>query len=56
MYDLSEHAEAGLERLGFWFGDNLSSVKQEEYKGAGFKTLEWKRVLKAYRKLKHNLH
>ena len=55
MYDLGERAEAGLERLGFRFGDNLSSVKQEEYEGARFKTLEWKRVLKAYRKLKHNL-
>ncbi len=55
MYDLGERAEAGLKRLGFRFGDDLSSVKQEEYEGARFKTLEWKRVLKAYRKLKHNL-
>lgn len=54
VYNLGEHAEAGLEKLGFQFGDDLSSVVREEYEGAGFKPLEWRRVLKAYRKLKHD--
>lgn len=54
MYDLGDQMELGLEKLGFRFGDDLSSVKPEEYKEAGFKALEWRRVLTAYRKLKHD--
>jgi hypothetical protein len=54
LYDLGEQAEVGLEKLGFCFGDNLSTVTVKEYAIAGFKPLEWRRVLKVYRKLKHN--
>lgn len=42
----------GLEKLGFRFGDDLNTVTAEEYAEAGFKLLEWRRVLNAYRKLK----
>ena len=56
LYDLGEQAEVGLEKLGFHFGDDLSTVTAEEYAMAGFKPLEWRRVLKAYRKLKHDSH
>jgi hypothetical protein len=44
----------GLEKLGFRFGDDLNALGAEEYKEAGFKPLEWKRVLKAYRRLKQD--
>ena len=53
-YNLGEHAEMGLEKLGFRFGDDLNALRAEEYKEAGFKPLEWKRVLKAYRRLKQD--
>jgi hypothetical protein len=53
-YNLGEQAGAGLENLGFRFGDDLTTVTSEEYTGAGFKPLEWRRVLKAYRRLKHD--
>ena len=56
LYDLGEQAEVGLERLGFRFGDDLSTVTADEYAIAGFKPLEWRRVLRAYRKLKHDNH
>jgi hypothetical protein len=52
-YDLGVEAETGLEMLGFRFGDDLGTVTQSEYAEAGFKPLEWRRVLKAYRKVKH---
>jgi hypothetical protein len=52
-YDLGERVEAGLDKLGFRFGDDLNSVKPDEYTEAGFRLLEWRRVLAAYRKLKH---
>lgn len=52
-YELGEQAEAGLENLGFRFGDDLRTVTTDEYMKAGFKLLEWRRVLKAYRKVKH---
>jgi hypothetical protein len=52
VYNLGEQAELGLEKLGFRFGDDLSALGAEEYREAGFKPLEWRRVLKAYRKLK----
>ena len=55
-YNLGEHAEMGLEKLGFRFGDDLNALKAEEYKEAGFKPLEWKQVLKAYRRLKQDTH
>ena len=56
LYDLGDQMEVGLEKLGFHFGDDLSTVTAEEYAEAGFKPLEWKRVLKAYRKLKQDNH
>jgi len=52
-YDLGERVEVGLDKLGFRFGDNLNSITLQEYTEAGFKLLEWRRVLAAYRKLKH---
>lgn len=51
---MGERAELGLEMLGFRFGDDLSTVTAEEYTEAGFKPLEWRRLLRAYRKLKHD--
>jgi hypothetical protein len=51
-YSLGEQTELGLEKLGFRFGDDLNALQPDEYKEAGFKPLEWRRVLKAYRKLK----
>ena len=51
-YNLGDHAKVGLEKLGFRFGDDLTMVTSEEIVEAGFKLLEWRRVLKAYRKLK----
>jgi hypothetical protein len=53
-YDLGEQAALGLEKLGFRFGDNLSALKPKEVAEAGFKVLEWQRVLKAYQKLNRN--
>jgi hypothetical protein len=53
-YNLGKQVEAGLDELGFYCGDDLSTVMAEEYTMAGFKPLEWRRVLKAYRKLKHD--
>ena len=54
-YNLGNHAEAGLEKLGFRFGDDLTTVTLEEITEAGFKPLEWKRVLKVYNRLKLKL-
>jgi hypothetical protein len=51
-YNLGEGVETGLERLGFRFGDDLSGVTSEEYTRAGIKPLEWRRLLKAYKRLK----
>jgi len=53
-YKLGDSVSAGLDKLGFCFGDDLNSVTQQEYLDAGFKTLEWRRLLKAYRRLKHD--
>jgi hypothetical protein len=53
-YNLGKQVEVGLDELGFYCGDDLSTVTAEEYTMAGFKLLEWRRVLKAYRKLKHD--
>lgn len=53
-YDLGDQVEAGLERLGFRFGDDLGTIRPEEFADAGFKPLEWRRLLKAYRMLKHD--
>jgi hypothetical protein len=53
-YDLGEHTEATLEKLGFRFGDDLMTVSAAEYTEAGFKPLEWRRLLKAYKKLKQD--
>ena len=53
-YNLGDHAKAGLEKLGFRFGDDLTTVTSREIVEVGFKLLEWRRVLKAYRKLKLN--
>ena len=49
-YNLGDHAEVGLEKLGFHFGDNLTTVTSEEIAEAKFKPLEWRRVLKAFQK------
>jgi hypothetical protein len=51
-YNLGESVAAGLDKLGFRVGDDLASITQQEYTDAGFKPLEWRRLLKAYRKLK----
>lgn len=51
-YNLGPQAESGLDHLGFEFGDDLSTVTESQYTKAGFKPLEWRRVLKAYRQLK----
>ena len=40
MYNLGDHAEAGLKKLGFHFGDDLTTVTLEEIVEAGFKLLE----------------
>ena len=53
-YNLGEHAEMGLEKLGFRFGDDLNALRAKEYKEVGFKPLEWKWVLKVYRRLKQD--
>ena len=55
-YDLGNQAVIGLENLGFWFGDDLNMVTAKEYMTAGFKPLEWRRVLRAYRELKWDAH
>jgi hypothetical protein len=53
-YGIGEEEELGLEKLGFALGDNLDEVEEREYQAAGFKTLAWKRVLKAYKKWKRD--
>ena len=52
LYNLGEQAAIGLEKLGFCFGDNLDAIKSEEFAKVGFKLLDWKRLLKAYKKAK----
>lgn len=42
----------GLDNLGFQVGDDLKMVERDDYIGAGFKALAWKRVLVAYSKYK----
>jgi hypothetical protein len=54
LYDLGEQAKVGLDALGFQFGDDLCTVTENQYLRAGFKPLEWQRVLKAYRQLKED--
>jgi len=51
-YNLGPQAESGLHNLGFEFGDDLHTVTEDQYTKVGFKPLEWRRVLKAYRQLK----
>ncbi|KAF8502634.1 hypothetical protein F5888DRAFT_1867499 [Russula emetica] len=53
-YDLGEDTEVGLQKLGFHFGDDLTTLTPEEYTNTGFKPLEWRRVLKAYKRLKRD--
>jgi len=53
-YGLGEQAVVKLERLGFCFRDDLTTVMLEEYTGVGFKVLEWRRVLLAYKTLKQD--
>jgi len=53
-YSLGEQAVVKLERLGFCFGDNLTTVMPEEYTEVGLKVLEWRRVLLAYKILKQD--
>jgi len=54
MYGLGEQAVVKLERLGFCFGDNLTTVMPEEYTRVAFEVLEWRRVLLAYKMLKQD--
>ena len=54
QYELGAEAETGLEELGFVMGDDLKSVTEAQYVQAGFKPLVWQRVLKAYRRYKHD--
>ncbi len=56
LYNLGPQAESGLDHLGFKFGDDLRTVTESQYTKAGFKPLEWRRVLKAYRQLKVDNH
>src|SRR5216684_442693 len=56
LYNLGPQAESGLDHLGFKFGDDLCMVTESQYTKAGFKPLEWRRVLKAYRQLKVDNH
>jgi hypothetical protein len=51
-YGISENEELALDKLGFELGDNLEQVTEHQYEAVGFKTLAWKRVLKAYKKFK----
>src|SRR5258708_32133956 len=53
-YDLGLDAETGLKNLGFRFGDDLRTVTAIEYMEAGFKPLEWRWVLRAYKQLKQD--
>jgi hypothetical protein len=55
-YGLNKDDEIGLEWLGFVLGDKLDEVSEQEYKDAGFKPLAWKRVIKAYKRLKRENH
>jgi hypothetical protein len=55
-YDLGEHTEAALEKLGFRFGNDLMTVSVTEYTEVGFKPLEWRQLLKAYKCLKQDSH
>jgi len=54
QFNIPDHAQVGLEKLGFQIGDDLSQVPIEEVKGAGIKVLDWQRILKQYRKYKHH--
>jgi hypothetical protein len=51
---IKKEEEQALENLGFVMGDDLG-VTEHECKEAGFKPLAWKRVLKAYKKFKHDV-
>ena len=53
-YKLGDRIEVGLEKLGFCFGDDLNCVSEDAFMKAGFKLLEWNRLLKAYSKLKRD--
>jgi hypothetical protein len=54
QYKLGDEAETGLEQLGFVRGDDLKTLTKAQYVQAGFKPLPWQRVLKAYRRYKHD--
>ena len=53
-YGLGKQAVVKLKRLGFCFGDDLTIVVPKEYTKVGFKVLEWRRVLLAYKTLKQD--
>jgi hypothetical protein len=53
-YGLGEQVVVKLERLGFCFRDDLTTVMPEEYTRVAFKVLEWRRVLLAYKMLKQD--
>jgi hypothetical protein len=54
QFHIPDNVQVGLEKLGFQIGDDLSQVSIEEVKGVGIKVLAWQRILKQYRKYKHD--
>ncbi len=46
-YGLDDEVKAGLTKLGFQAGDDLSAVTEKQYLDAGLKPLSWAHVLKA---------
>lgn len=55
-FKINETTQAGLVTLGFEIGDDLSSVKETDWKEAGIPPLTWTRVLKSYKKYKKELN
>jgi hypothetical protein len=53
-YNINFASQMKLDQLGFEIGDDLTSISPEQYESVGFKHLEWSRVLKAYKKFKHD--
>ena len=49
-YHLNEHIHSCLIELGFVVGDSLKALEREDITQAGFKPLEWQRVLQADRR------
>jgi len=47
MHHLDEHIKGLLSQLGYQPGDDLTKLEKEDWTEAGFKKLEWNRVLEA---------